>query len=186
MTAVWINVTDGRVLVNRERLAAVYKGLPALEHILEGHPQMQRPPNPQTEGLECLSLNDEFGVSKSDFGLLTGFFSPFQILPESSKQWQRLCALGTMFGCSDEIDQAARKQRLDNPLSPNEDEEDKFDWISFPAGDFSEYTRQKILDEMANGFKLVSNMPMDMTFRKSGQRCFIHDRVYRKKRKTMG
>lgn len=122
-----LSVVDGQIVITQERLDGLYKELPALSYILEGHPSFKQKPAAKKRskragavgnGMRSLRLHDDYGVSRQDVLLLLGFFSAAKRSPETKEDWKRLHTVSLLLGGSNAVDEEFARASLTDQKPP--------------------------------------------------------------------
>ena len=139
----WIQTSDRRCLAMSEGdVDNLVQEMPTLSFLLFGHPQMQ----PKTlkkskDGIEILEIDPALQVSRASFIFLVNCLRGATPLPARADESQSKDLAETMvtLGGCESLEQRLRDQST-NPLTPEEDTEDKYLWQVIHQSEFSNFS----------------------------------------------
>lgn len=130
----WIECSGtGLVAMDDVRLDVMFEKMPSLKFLLMGHPNMKKKDlRRNKDGTEILVIHKELGISKSSFVLLVNnVFNNITHPHHESRLDELIDTIVTLGGCSSLEHHLTCKQQ-NNPMTPSEDVDHKFDWMTIP------------------------------------------------------
>jgi hypothetical protein len=130
-----INFGDGHVLMDEQRINALFSKLPLLQMAFNNDAIMELKKCPG--GSILLDMDPSFNVSRDSFILLTNCLLELEpIPPRNGRRWRDLVqTITTLGGCS------KLESRLEDngasPPTPEEDKDDEFVWSVFETSEYN-------------------------------------------------
>lgn len=119
-----------------DKLEKLFLKMPTLRHLLLGHPGMEpKAQDVREDGTILLELSETFGIDHASFLYLLHCVFGLQPLPHPLQhpleRENLLTTLTTLGGC-EELEERLAKQRMTNPLKPEDDFNGDYTWRVFP------------------------------------------------------